>query len=261
MSRPNVEIVNIDKMKISDEVGHRVANITFEFDEDITEYIVKNLGVDHTTGTTVYFDAVMSISELESLLISELESLTIDELTKFPAFTQLNAEVDYTELSSEGVNRINIYGKSANDGEWTEFNDNNPVRYIRDWLGYGSTSNGSSHWIEIKAFDLNDNNVALNKIAYRDGDKLLTCPALVDGDIDTGQWTLENMDGGSYRVVDLGQKYELDRIQVWHYYGDGRTYYNTKTEVSPDGVNWYTIFDSDVDGEYSESSAGKTHYV
>ena len=39
---------------------------------------------------------------------------------------------------------------------------------------------------------------------------------------------------------------------------DGRTYHNTKIEVSADGTNWTTLFDSAVSGEYAETSAGHT---
>ncbi len=45
---------------------------------------------------------------------------------------------------------------------------------------------------------------------------------------------------------------------MWHYAGDGRTYHNTKTQVSDDGATWYTVFDSAVSGEYVETAAGKT---
>jgi hypothetical protein len=48
-------------------------------------------------------------------------------------------------------------------------------------------------------------------------------------------------------------------VKVWHYANDGRTYHNTKTQVSADGVTWVTVFDSAVSGEYAETSAGKTH--
>jgi hypothetical protein len=46
---------------------------------------------------------------------------------------------------------------------------------------------------------------------------------------------------------------------VYGYASGGRTYYNTKTEVSEDGVTWTTVFDSAVSGAYAETAAGKTH--
>lgn len=59
--------------------------------------------------------------------------------------------------------------------------------------------------------------------------------------------------------VDLGAVQSLSSVKVWHYWADGRTYRQTKTEVSEDGTNWVTIFDSASSGEYPESSSGKTH--
>lgn len=57
-------------------------------------------------------------------------------------------------------------------------------------------------------------------------------------------------------VVDMTATYVINTVKVWHYYTDGRTYHDTKTEVSADGVNWQTIFDSAVSGEYAESGSG-----
>jgi len=51
----------------------------------------------------------------------------------------------------------------------------------------------------------------------------------------------------------------VDKVVVWHYAADGRTYHNTKTQVSADGTNWTTVYDSAVSGEYPETAAGKTH--
>jgi RHS repeat-associated protein len=65
--------------------------------------------------------------------------------------------------------------------------------------------------------------------------------------------------GLHYLQIDLGAKYRVDKIKVWHYANDGRTYHNTKTQVSSDGVSWFTVFDSAVSGEYPETAAGKTH--
>jgi hypothetical protein len=58
--------------------------------------------------------------------------------------------------------------------------------------------------------------------------------------------------------IDLGHEHELTHLQIWHYYGDSRTYYGTKTQVSVDKVNWITVFDSEVSGRYVETSAGHT---
>jgi hypothetical protein len=51
----------------------------------------------------------------------------------------------------------------------------------------------------------------------------------------------------------------LDRVKVWHYALDGRTWLATKTQVSEDGITWSTVFDSAESGEYVETAEGKTH--
>lgn len=69
----------------------------------------------------------------------------------------------------------------------------------------------------------------------------------------TGSGTLASV------MVTLGSAQDISTVKVWHYYADGRTYHNSKTEVSEDGTSWTTIFDSASSGEYQETSAGKTH--
>lgn len=62
-----------------------------------------------------------------------------------------------------------------------------------------------------------------------------------------------------YVSVDLGSSVPIYQIGVWHYWGDGRTYSGTKTEVSEDGEEWYPVFDSAIQGTYPETSAGRHH--
>jgi hypothetical protein len=78
--------------------------------------------------------------------------------------------------------------------------------------------------------------------------------------------TLEYYDGGSkvkYIQAYLGGAYnDIEKIHIWHYFGDNRTYYNNRTEVSEDGVKWYTLFDGGTEGQYSyaETSGGHIQY-
>ncbi len=81
---------------------------------------------------------------------------------------------------------------------------------------------------------------------------------ITDGSLATG-FAQTGGTGLSYVQLDLGAVYTVDKVKVWHYYSDGRTYHNTKTQVSADGVNWTTVFDSATSGEYPETSAGKMH--
>lgn len=129
------------------------------------------------------------------------------------------------------------------------------IRYIRDHME-GSTSNTSNHWVEIQAFDDTKTNVALGKTGTSSSGTWSSY--LTDGNTATSPyWGFGS--GPTWVQVDLGDLYFIEEIKVWHYYGDGRTYYKTKTEVSQDGVNWFVIFDSAIEGTYQETSSGKTH--
>lgn len=79
-----------------------------------------------------------------------------------------------------------------------------------------------------------------------------------DGGTETARYTEIGV-GLSWIQIDLGAVQMLDTVKVWHYYTDARTYNATKTEVSIDGVSWFTIFDSAVSGTYPETSGGKIH--
>ena len=118
-----------------------------------------------------------------------------------------------------------------------------PIRYIRDSM-VGSSANTSNHWVEIQAFNSRDNNIALGKTAVSS--------ILTDGNTNSSPY---------YSVgpatVDLGDIYTIMYLKIWHYWADARTYHKIKTEVSADNINWITVFDSDKDGEYVETSEGK----
>jgi hypothetical protein len=59
-----------------------------------------------------------------------------------------------------------------------------------------------------------------------------------------------------YVQVDLGAVKKIAEIRVWHYHADGRTYNDSKTEVSKDAVTWEVVFDSAADGTYKETAQG-----
>jgi hypothetical protein len=86
--------------------------------------------------------------------------------------------------------------------------------------------------------------------------------AVTDGDYwsNSSSEYASTASGLHYVQVDLGTVFTLDRIRVWHYANDGRTYQDTKTQVSSDGVSWFTVFDSAVSGEYPETAAGKVRH-
>ena len=80
---------------------------------------------------------------------------------------------------------------------------------------------------------------------------------ITDNNLTTGSYFgIYKQSEPAYVQLELLEVTELSSIKTFHYYGDSRTYYKTKTEVSENGVDWTVVFDSDVDGTYQESSVG-----
>ena len=163
----------------------------------------------------------------------------------------------YSRLKFEKGNIATGWTKAPED---TQLDVNkkiyNPVRYIRDWAN-GSTANASNHWGEIQAIQYSTGeNIAKGK-PVTSNVTLSNSTRVTDGAISTTYATTSA--GYHYAQVDLGQVYyDIESILVSHCYVDGRTYRETKTEVSVDGLNWVPVFDSMIEGEYEETSSGKT---
>ena len=134
-------------------------------------------------------------------------------------------------------------------------------RYIRNYLG-SSTVNMYKHWVEIKAFS-DTINVALNKTVTINVPYINSLGNAVDGNTYYTNYlsTKFSIDEIPYIQIDLGTSYLLQHITMWHYYNDGRKYSNNKLQISENGTNWTTLFDSEVDGIYSETAEGKTIYL
>lgn len=128
------------------------------------------------------------------------------------------------------------------DQEITNPNLNN-VRYLKDCIN-GSSSNTYNPWVELQAVT-NGVNVALNKnvtgTSAIDSVGAGTYMALTDGNIDTAVYARSVDFGLQCITVDLGNTYDLDKVSVWHYYSDSRTFYFNTTYASSDGLNWTEI--------------------
>lgn len=147
------------------------------------------------------------------------------------------------------ANAVKVIAQQANDLAGQK------VRYIRDWLN-GSTANTGNHWIQIMAFDQSGTNIALSKnVSGGSSDKRVT-----NGNTDTTPYVSVEA-GLKHLRVDLGAVYDIKYLHIWHYYSDKRTYYETKTECSVDGVTWFVIFDSSIEGTYKETADGVIHFV
>lgn len=131
-----------------------------------------------------------------------------------------------------------------------------PVRYIRDSLN-GSLGNGASYWVEIQAYDSSGTNIASGKTVTANFTPVdNTLSYITNSDTNTNNY-VSSSQSHSRVVVDLGATYDIASVTTWHYNGDNRTFYGTKTETSVDGITWTVIFNSAVSGEYAEQTGGR----
>lgn len=122
------------------------------------------------------------------------------------------------------------------------------IRYIKDSIN-GSTANTGNHWVEIQAINNVGQNCAFNKGVSIPPDTTLEKTLVTDGNT-----ALSTYLGSTSKaiIVDLGFTEQINSIKVWHYWHDGRTYYDHKVEVSADGINWDTVYF----GLHKETSEG-----
>lgn len=119
--------------------------------------------------------------------------------------------------------------------------ENTKIRYVKAKALGAIDLPTNVHFIELKVNNAAGTNVALNKTAYVENDKSLTCPGLVNGSTADSDYKLANMEDNNSqyraRVVDLGSIMEVDNIQLWLH--SIHTYYHTTIDVSKDGETWY----------------------
>lgn len=160
-----------------------------------------------------------------------------------------------TFLSPAGVNETGHTGNGYARISLIDPNQSNTlskVRYIYNEMN-GSTSNQSSHWVELQAYDINGNNVSQGVTTITNnylGAVDLT--RLTNGNVATAEY-IEGGIGVSFVMLDLGKEYDLSTIRLWHYYGDGRTYYDNIVKVAGNDELFRVVLDE----EYPETSHGK----
>lgn len=167
-----------------------------------------------------------------------------------------------------GDGRARIYKVSDNDqsnppGKKNTSLDN--VRYIKDCITK-NTINDSSHWVEVQAIS-NGENIAKGKTVTRGNTVNAawgTQSAVTDGKIETASpnsgstWGFVSADDATTNcvTVDLGSVNKLDEIAVWHYFEDGRTYYQNTLSVSSDNSTWVAIKPDLINTQRKETSTG-----
>lgn len=139
------------------------------------------------------------------------------------------------------------------------------IRYIRDWLN-GNSIDDENRWAEIKV-TVNDTNLASGEINIAAGitptsdiSSITNISKYTDGQSDT--YASSSQSDWHYLQIDLGENNTFDTgyITVWHFYDDNRKY-NHKLEISADGTSWFTLYDSEKYGLYTETNEGKTYFI
>lgn len=209
-----------------------------------------NFGID-TTNYTAKYNALNTYLNTTYTMFSSLSTTTVID-----SGTTLRLRFkEYYDARTELFNNISTKAKLL--AEMAQGSKNGiSFRYVRDWLN-GNNLNGNNHWVELKVLSGNTNR-ATGKIPITgSGFTLANSGLLTDNITNTTSHVSVSPAGKSYVQIDLGQVYsDIDTIHVWHYHTDGRIYNDTKTEVSPDGVIWFTVFDSAISGKYVETVNG-----
>ena len=223
---------------------------TFELDENCTRYKIRfDLGNGTLSNGAKTQFVFKDVAVVDGLIPS-------NEWT--PSFEDVQSDIDVvgSRVSSCEVKTTDEYFSVQ-----VQKNQNRKfaVRYIRDYCNGSSVDANYCNWIEIKAINSSGVNVALNKTLT--SNISITNASVITNNIyeNKSQFATGKASNNTipYVQIDLGKvNYDIDEIKVWHYYSDARRYHKTKTEISADGSNWITLFDSDVSGEYVETQYG-----
>lgn len=143
------------------------------------------------------------------------------------------------------------------------------IRYIRDWQK-GNSVDATCRWTNIQIIVNNTNlesgeiNIIQPSAITLSSDVSITnITNFVDGNTSTYA-SYDTNTAWHYIQIDVGTDNAFDEgtITVWHRYDDANSYrFNHKLQISSDGRNWYSLFDSERLGAYEENSYGRSYLV
>jgi hypothetical protein len=165
------------------------------------------------------------------------------------------------EISVDGTNWTQIYATAAGDGGTDDLTGlSGTGRFLRIYGTARATQWGYSLW-EIEAYGSGSTptstptppsggtNVAAGKPVS--GSTTLSNPGRVtDGDKNTANFAGIDL-GPRWIQIDLGQSYSLNRVRLWHYFGDGRhakphhpgsSPFSVQPEMSSSWWIWESLF-------------------
>jgi hypothetical protein len=141
------------------------------------------------------------------------------------------------------------------------------IRFIKNTVD-GNTTNTGNHWVQIAAWSTErtnqsifdpDSNVAYGKNVTGSSLAKSEYPysRITNGNLNSSDFAESNTAGEQYVIVDLGSLFDVEIVQVWHYFVDARIYYQNSLEVSEDGNTWITI--QNPTGNMIETNTGNSY--
>ncbi len=180
---------------------------------------------------------------------NDMDSITINRL-----FNSINLATRVTEAES----KVELSNTAWSARFSSILNMGVKIRYIRDWQNGSVESPNFSYWNEIQVYDINGVNGASAGIVTASSAAHTSYPLSNWTDGSLSQYARVQGTGWQYLQWDLGVPTEgIEKIGIKHQ-GTGRRY-NHKLEVSEDGINWFSLYDSEIDGYYTETSTPKIY--
>ncbi len=237
-----VILVSSEYIKTTIDVANIISEDPFIYD---TSAITNG-----SVPSTVYFASDLEVEILDMIVYAEFANISTSTTPDELAITREAAEEDNLFVVTEDGKRHKVEMANITPGLPIP-----EIRYIRDYAD-GSTFGRNSEWREIKAYS-GEVNVALGAYVFGSSgqDFNYRYSNIVDGDKNTSGRA--SVSGLQYVQVDLGTTYSITSLVVYHGYGEYPPWQSTKIQVSADGNEWFTLFDSAVSGVYYEPYNGQ----
>lgn len=254
-----------------DNSGTYIFRIKLEKGQKATDYVKNENDIDYKVNGS--FETLQNLINVNKDGITQLEKKTNIETKEgvksiqeaYSLQTQTIDEIDgkvvnfKSELDGQEVRLKSAEQKITDEAITNQIVSNSTkkykVRYIMDCIN-GSNVNDSCHWVEIQAINNLGRNVALNK-TVTSNKSLSNSSYITNGNLsysNYGGCTKDYSGGTAYVIVDLGEVYDnIDKVIIYHYYGDNRIYNSPATYVSEDKINWIPIYKG---GTYKETKYG-----
>ncbi|MED4819149.1 phage tail spike protein [Bacillus atrophaeus] len=221
------------KTEIDSAVNSRVSNVTYETDE---------------TGRVQRFESAESrIKQVEDEITLSLEGSSYDKLSELLKSNTAKITATAEALESK-VGATEVKDIARRTGA-----DIVKVRYVRVLMN-GNTTNNGNHIVELRVMQ---GGINLAKGVTPTASTTMTNPTAMTDDNYSGTNPYTSIGGGSQWVqLDLGAVYDnIDYIHLFLYWADLRSY-NHEVQVSEDGVNWVSLFDTAKNGNYTCTDSG-----